>query len=147
MPLAFVRAIIEQDWHGAANKTTSDQLSELARKIAELSKQELGLLVDLYFKCAQEELDDSGENVEIVRALIENSEYVKGTRYISRNLLANFLHALMLAEYRLDDLLLHPSQTRMAEFDLYASDSGFDRETLRRIYLNWQNRYRKEIYV
>jgi hypothetical protein len=105
------------------------------------------ILVQLYLMCAECDIPSTSDLSTMARALEENRELFYQGICLSRNSLANFLRALMLTEHRLDDLLFHPPAMRMAEFERYAKDVGIDSQILRRIYLNWQRKYRREVFA
>lgn len=139
MSLEFVERLIKDDWRATATGVTlSDQVSCL-------SQEELGELVELYFGCVEVTIPREINIPEIARTLKQKGRFLKPNVFVTYSLLASFLHAVMLAEYRLDDLLLHSSDIRMAEFDHYAAGAGFEPEVLRRIYLNWHSTFRKQV--
>ena len=65
---------------------------------------------------------------------------------ISRDLIEKVLISMMLAEYRLDALLLHPPSMRFREIEEICVALGLDRHTLLRIVENWHEGIRQRIF-
>ena len=55
------------------------------------------------------------------------------------------MFAITMAEYRIDDILLHPPDMRLNEFDEIANAIGFDPDTIRKMHNNRHSKIRNRV--
>ena len=82
----------------------------------------------------------------IIYSLKQNLSYVKERLQINNDLIVRFLICITLAEYRLDDLLLLPTEMRFREFQRISRSLQLEQEMLKKIYFNWNDKVREKIF-
>lgn len=142
MTLASLQKILRENWFqevapGTLRRWTFEQ------RLSELTEAELGQLIKIYCQTLHQVPPRQPEILKIVTAVKAGREYHKRGVRISREVLCKFIHALTLAEYRLDALLLHPPTMRRREFQEYAAELGMDPSRLAQIYFAWHGEIRK----
>ncbi|MBP9663852.1 MAG: hypothetical protein KBD94_04475 [Pyrinomonadaceae bacterium] len=144
MPKGQLEKILVEDWQKATERR-SDRTARLIDRISHLSTRELTTLVSLYLECAEGTSRGKDEFHGPFRFSKDAKKIETDTAEISLITLADFLHALMLAEYRIDDLLYHPPALRFSRLDQFAKSVKLKREDFKRIYLNWHAGLRKRV--
>lgn len=104
----------------------SNRIREFDDIIKQLSQDELNSLEELYFECCGLKLHQKNQiEIETIR---------------------KFLKTLIVSEFRIDDILLHPPEIRHKEIESIANSIGLEYEMVIEIHKNWHGGIRTKIF-
>jgi hypothetical protein len=144
MSFNALEEILVKDWEKATD-SRAERLSRLSGQVRRLSPNERSIIVGMYRECVpnpfsidpktRRELQDRESPGDI-------ETEIEGIQILA---LSEFLHTLMLSEYRIDDLLFHPRNLRFSRLERFAESVGLSLNDLKQIYLHWHNELRGRV--
>ncbi|MBW1612592.1 MAG: hypothetical protein JRJ57_01185 [Deltaproteobacteria bacterium] len=143
MRFDFLAKIINENWFQHVDQTAGAGWT-FYEDLRNLKNEELKQLVFLLLECTGIKIENEKVK-DVIEALKLGEPYIVGDMTIDKDMIFRFLVCITLSEYRIDNLLLHPSEMRSWELEEICQSIGLPKKMVTTIYFNWHSGLRKKV--